>query len=279
MIKIKHKWDDEEFLLARAAGICACPGGGGGSTPPPSTGGGGGSTTTIYPPQFEEPGPSESEIALGEIARERYERFKEYYVPVEDKFLEEQDKDKSYYAKMMAAADAQQATKAPAQIDAASGRAAKGIADLKTAGARGAAAGAGAAYSADFQRRQGNKMWALAGANKLASNAQTSLGQVANTASSAALSTANQVNSQNIALQQQAFNNQLNAQMMQYNYQQRKIQNVVNAGATAFGMAYNPQNPYMAPSTSSGVQGQQPLVGSAPGTQNNQWWNSWSSNF
>jgi len=275
MIKIKHRWDNEEFLEARAAGVCACPGGGGG--------GGGGSTatttnttTTIYPPQFEEPGPSESEIALGEISRERYERFKEYYVPVEDKFLEEQDKDKSYYAKMMAAADAQQATKAPAQIDASSGRAAKGIADLKTAGARGAAAGAGAAYSADFQRREGNKMWALAGANKLTSNAQTSLGQVANTASSAALSTANQVNSQNIALQQQAFNNQLNAQMMQYNYQQRKIQNVVNAGATAFGMAYNP-NPG-APSTMSGVQ-QQPLVGSAPGTQNNQWWNSWSSNF
>ncbi|MEK9747672.1 MAG: hypothetical protein VW443_05220 [Pseudomonadales bacterium] len=273
MIKIKHRWDNEEFLEARAAGICACPGGGGGggSTPPPPP-------PTIYPPQFEEPGPSESEIALGEIAAERYERFKEYYVPVEDKFLEEQDKDKSYYAKMMAAADAQQATKAPAQIDASSGRAAKGIADLRTAGARGAAAGAGAAYSADFQRRNGNKMWALAGANKLTSNAQTSLGQVANAASSAALSTANQVNSQNIALQNQAFSNQLNAQMMQYNYQQRKIQNVVNAGATAFGMMYNPTSPYMAPSTSSGVQ-QQPLVGSAPGTQNNQWWNSWSSNF
>jgi hypothetical protein len=272
MIKIKHRWDNEEFLKARAAGICACPGGGGG--------GGGGSTTVttskIYPPEFEEPGPSESEIALGEIARERYDRFKEYYVPVEDKFLAEQDKDKSYYAKMMAAADAQQATKAPAQIDAASGRAAKGIADLRTAGARGAAAGAGAAYSADFQRREGNKMWALAGANKLTSNAQTSLGQVANTASSAALSTANQVNSQNIALQNQAFSNQLNAQMMQYNYQQRKVQNAVNAGATAFGMMYNP-TPAASPMVTSVPQ--QPLVGSAPGTQNNQWWNNWSSNF
>jgi len=226
---MKRNFENEEYLEARYGNKCFCGGGGGGaSAPAPPSGG-------EYPHEFEEPGPSESEIALSEIALEKYDRFKEYYDPVEAKWLKEQDQDMSDYGAMMGYADAQQLAKAPAQINAASGQAAVGLAGLATAGAGGAASAKATAVAADFQRRNANKLWGLSAANKLAAANQGTLAGVAGAASNAAV---------RVASSAQGYQNRITAatnalaherEVMKYNYQQGKIQNLASMGASLIG--------------------------------------------
>lgn len=226
---MKRNFENEEYLEARYGNKCFCGGGGGGaSAPAPPSGG-------EYPMEFEEPGPSESEIALSEIALERYDRFKQYYDPVESKWLQEQDRDMSDYGAMMGYADAQQLAKAPAQINAASGQAVAGLAGLATAGTGGAASAKATAVAADFQRRNANKLWGLSAANKLAAANQGTLAGVAGAASNAAV---------RVASSAQSYQNRITAaqnalaherEVMKYNYQQGKIQNLASMGASLVG--------------------------------------------
>ena len=223
---MKRNFENEEYLEARYGNKCFCGGGGGGaSAPAPPSGG-------EYPHEFEEPGPSESEIALSEIALERYDRFKQHYDPVESKWLQEQDRDMSDYGAMMGYADAQQLAKAPAQINAASGQAVAGLAGLATAGTGGAASAKATAVAADFQRRNANKLWGLSAANKLAAANQGTLAGVAGAASNAAV---------RVASSAQGYQNRITAatnalaherEVMKYNYQQGKIQNLASMGAS-----------------------------------------------
>lgn len=241
MMNREFKWDNEDYQIARAAGHCCgdlkkifgflTGGGGGGGTPPPSA------STPEYGGgfEFEEPGPSEAELALVEIATEKYDRFKKYYDPVEGEFLNEQNKDYSDYGAMMGYADAQQVAQAPNQINAAAGAAATGLAGIASAGTSGSATAKSSANAADFQRRNSNKLWGLSTANQLQAANQGTLASVANAASSAAISTAQSA---------QGYQNQLassqaqmahESQVMKYNYNQGRVQNLAQMGASLIG--------------------------------------------
>jgi hypothetical protein len=225
----KFSWDNDEFYIKNQ---CFCGGGGsGGGTPPPS------SSSPEYGGEFmfEEPGPSESELALVEIATEKYDRFKKQYDPVEATWLREQDQDYSDYGAMMGYADAQQVSAAPNQINAASGAAAAGLAGLASAGTGGAAAAKSSAMSQDFQRRNANKLWGLSTANKLQSANQGTLASVAASASSAATSVAS--SAQGYQNRLVAAQNQMahESQVMKYNYNQGRVQNLAQMGASLIG--------------------------------------------
>jgi len=197
-------------------------------TPPPSGG-------SSYAGEMEMPGPSESEKALVDIASEKYDRFKEYYDPVEASWLEDQSKDFSDYGAMMGYADAAQATMQPKQINMASGAGAAGLAGLATAQTGGAAAARASANAADFQRRNANKLWGLSAANKLQAANQSSLASVANSASSAAISVASSAQNYQNRMTAATAQAQHSMDMMKYNYNQGKVQNLAALGASLLG--------------------------------------------
>ena len=231
MINRKFRWENDGFYIKNQCYGSICGGGGGGgATPPPPV-----SEPEYGGELFESLGPSESELALVEIATEKYDRFKKYYDPVEATWLKEQDQDYSDYGAMMGYADAQQVAQAPNQINAASGSAAAGLAGIATAGAGGAASAKSAANSQDFQRRNANKLWGLSAANKLQAANQGTLASVAASASSAATSVASSAQGyQNklIAAQNQMAHE---SQVMKYNYNQGRVQNLAQMGASLIG--------------------------------------------
>jgi len=227
MINRKFRWEDDGFYIKNQ---CFCGGGGGGATPPPPS-----SSPEYGEFMFEEPGPSESELALAEIATEKYDRFKKYYDPVEATWLKEQDQDYSDYGAMMGYADAQQVAQAPNQINAASGAAAAGLAGIASAGTSGAATAKSSAISQDFQRRNANKLWGLSTANKLQSANQGTLASVANAASSAAISTAQSAQGYQNRLANAQAQMAHESQVMKYNYNQGRVQNLAQMGASLIG--------------------------------------------
>jgi len=223
-------------------------------------------------PEPEYPGPSESELALADIAEEKYANWGKHYDPVEADFLAEQDVNKADYGKMMGYADAQQVTGSnlPAQINVSGGAGLAGIGELTSAATQGQAAAAGAAEAADFQRRNANKLWGLSAANKLQAANQNTLASVANTASNAAISTSLNAQRTSNALAQQSFSNQADIGMMKYNYNQGRIQNLAQMGSSLLGYYRTPNTGFGNP---GGGLGNTNMSGGAIGqwNQNNNW--------
>jgi len=204
-------------------------------------------------PEPEYPGPSESELALADIATEKYGNWKKHYDPVEKDFLAEQDHDKSAYGKMVGYADAQQVAGAqtPAQVNVASGSGMLGLGAMSSAATGGQAAASAVADASDFQRRNANKLWGLSTANKLQAANQSTLTGVAGAASSAAIQTAQAAQGTANRLQAQSLQNQHQMEMQKYNYNQGRIQNLAQMGASLWGWH-------------QGNLGGQPTGGSAP---------------
>ncbi len=270
MISRKYRWDNDDFYTVKYK--CFHKGGDGGGGEATSTSSSSSSSYGFPEPKY--PGPSESELALAEIATEKYASWEKTYKPVENEFLADQNENKSGYGKMMAYADAGQATQGPDQLNVAHGAGGMALGAMANTRTQAASAGAATAESADFQRRKSNKLTALSMANKLQASNQSSLAGVANAASSSAIQVAQNKQGMDNRLVQQAAQNQHAMQMQEYNYNQGKIQNLAQMGASIYGWKSGQLGN---PSTSGGwgqSAGQQPNYGGPVSS-----WGNWSQGY